>query len=266
MTTEAPALAMAFAMAAPIPFELPVMRATLPVSLLIYFILCWVGCGRALFAPGRVEDDAAKVGSLERGVVQGKHVRVHGAGGGFRLVAETIVKGMNDLFFEVISARMRRDDFLALTVRYIEVSDAKDVHLNACGYQGHLRLLMLGNTRRGVERDGVPHDVDGGLVNAVSAQEILCGVSAIPKLTYRRYDAHGTQIGEAVLDIAMRVWFPDELINMVEAHGLSSRNASAATKRSDGLKDESLSWSLGMQTWLGRDNGLGRRMPGFHCA
>ncbi len=40
-----------------------------------------------------------------------------------------------------------------------------------------------------------------------------------PELNYRRYDASGAWIDEAVLKIAMRVWFPDELLALIESHG-----------------------------------------------
>jgi hypothetical protein len=41
-------------------------------------------------------------------------------------------------------------------------------------------------------------------------------------LSYHRYDATGTQIGGATLKIAMRVWYPDELISMIESNGFSA--------------------------------------------
>lgn len=40
-----------------------------------------------------------------------------------------------------------------------------------------------------------------------------------PKLIYRRYNAKGEQTDEAVLDIVMRIWQPDELITLVERNG-----------------------------------------------
>lgn len=57
-------------------------------------------------------------------------------------------------------------------------------------------------------------------------------LTVFPELTYRRYDARGTQIGEAVLNIAMRVWYPGELINLIESHGF------AITKRFGGYEGE----------------------------
>ena len=57
-------------------------------------------------------------------------------------------------------------------------------------------------------------------------------LTVFPKLTYRRYDAQGTQVGESVLDFAMRVWYPDELLNMIESHEF------AVTKRFGGYEGE----------------------------
>jgi hypothetical protein len=53
-----------------------------------------------LFAPSRVKDDAAKVGPFEFRVEQREHVVVHGSEGGLRLVAESIVKGVDDLLLK----------------------------------------------------------------------------------------------------------------------------------------------------------------------
>jgi hypothetical protein len=46
----------------------------------------------------------------------------------------------------------------------------------------------------------------------------------LPELTYRRYDAGGTQTGEAKLRIAMRVWYPNDLIHLIESHGFVVTN------------------------------------------
>ncbi|MEM6256803.1 MAG: class I SAM-dependent methyltransferase [Planctomycetota bacterium] len=46
-------------------------------------------------------------------------------------------------------------------------------------------------------------------------------VRIYPKLIYRRYNAEGEQIDEAVLDIVMRIWQPDEFIALIERHGFT---------------------------------------------
>jgi len=43
-----------------------------------------------------------------------------------------------------------------------------------------------------------------------------------PVITYRRHDAAGAPIDEARLEIAMRVWFPDELLELVRGHGFET--------------------------------------------
>jgi len=40
-----------------------------------------------------------------------------------------------------------------------------------------------------------------------------------PRLTYRRYDKAGIEVDEAHMEIAMRVWQPDELVELVKRHG-----------------------------------------------
>src|SRR5438105_12918178 len=82
-----------------------------------------------LFAPSRVKDDAAKVGPFEFRVEQREHVVVHGSEGGLRLVAESIVKSVDDLLLEVIPARMCVDYRLPVSVGYVEVAKSEDVHL-----------------------------------------------------------------------------------------------------------------------------------------
>src|SRR5271163_4167625 len=74
-----------------------------------------------LFAPGRIKDDAAKVGPFELRVMQCEHVVVHGSKRGLRLVAESLEKGVDDLLLKVIPARMCLDYRFALDVGYVEV-------------------------------------------------------------------------------------------------------------------------------------------------
>ena len=57
-------------------------------------------------------------------------------------------------------------------------------------------------------------------------------LTVFPELTYRRYDARGTQTAEAVLKIAMRVWYPDDLIHLIASHGFD------VTERFGGYKGE----------------------------
>ena len=43
-------------------------------------------------------------------------------------------------------------------------------------------------------------------------------LSVFPEITYRRYAADGKEVGKAVLNITMRVWYPEELINLISSH------------------------------------------------
>ena len=85
----------------------------------------------------------------------------------------------DDLFFEVLFARMRGDDGVAFAVRKVMISDAEYVGLDAGGNERHLGLFVLGDARRGMQRDGVPYDVDYCLVDAILPQEFPRGISAI---------------------------------------------------------------------------------------
>src|SRR5258708_23288129 len=134
---------------------------------------------KSLFAPGRVKDDAAKVGPFEFRVEQREHVVVHGSESGLRLVAEPIVEGVDDLLLEVIPARMGVDYRLPVRVGYVEVANPEDVHLYARCHQAYFRLLVLRAARRSVERDGVPHHINGWLVDAMLPQEVTRGVGTI---------------------------------------------------------------------------------------
>ncbi len=53
-----------------------------------------------------------------------------------------------------------------------------------------------------------------------------------PTLTYRRYDAAGRMIEEAPMPIVMRVWWTDDLIGLIERHGMR------VTRRWGGYRDE----------------------------
>lgn len=49
-------------------------------------------------------------------------------------------------------------------------------------------------------------------------------VRVYPKLIYRRYNPAGEMLDESVLEIVMRVWQPEELIELVERHGFTITN------------------------------------------
>ena len=80
-----------------------------------------------LFAPSRIKDDTAKVGPFEFRVEQREHVVVHGSPGGLGLVAESIVKGVDDLLLEVIPARMCVDYRFSVGVGLIKVAKSENI-------------------------------------------------------------------------------------------------------------------------------------------
>src|SRR6202007_1220325 len=123
------------------------------------------------FAPSRIKDDTAKVGPFEFRVEQREHVVVHGSPGGLGLVAESIVKGVDDLLLEIIPGGMRLASRLPVSIRYVKITKSEDVHVDAGCDERHFRLLVLRDARRGVQRNGVPHHVDASLVDAMLPQE-----------------------------------------------------------------------------------------------
>ena len=76
---------------------------------------------------------------------------------------KAIIKGMDDLFLEMVSPWVRGDDFLAIIIGNIEIAEAEHVHFDPSCDQGDFWFFMLGNTWRGMQSNGVPDDVDGRL-------------------------------------------------------------------------------------------------------
>lgn len=60
-----------------------------------------------------------------------------------------------------------------------------------------------------------------------------------PELCYRRYDVSRQQIDEATLKIAMRVWYPEQLLGLIESHGFE------ITERFGGYQGEA--WRKGSE-------------------
>jgi SAM-dependent methyltransferase len=58
-----------------------------------------------------------------------------------------------------------------------------------------------------------------------------------PKIIYHRHDASGRQIDEATLQIPMRVWYPEELLRLIESRGF------VVTDRKGGYEGEA--WGEG---------------------
>jgi hypothetical protein len=94
-------------------------------------------------------------------------------------VRKAIIKGMDDLFLEMVSTWVRGDDFLAITIGNIEIAEAEHVHFDPSRDQGDFWLFMLGNTWRGMQSNGVPDDVDGRLGDSVLSQKLASAISAV---------------------------------------------------------------------------------------
>ncbi len=118
-----------------------------------------------LFAPGRIEDDAAKVSPSKFWVEQREHVIVHGSESRLRLVAESIVKGVDDLLLEVIPARMRLDYRFPVSVGHIKVANPENSISTPAVTMATSGFLCLGNARRGVQCDGVPNHINSWLIS-----------------------------------------------------------------------------------------------------
>jgi len=65
----------------------------------------------------RAANDVAEVGPHELGIFVGKNIGLHIAEGGFWLVPDAVVEGLNDVFLETGSAGISRDYRLALRIR-----------------------------------------------------------------------------------------------------------------------------------------------------
>src|SRR4051794_40931759 len=62
---------------------------------------------------------------------------------------------------------MMRTNVIALFVREVVIGDAEHIHLNPSGHESNRRPHMLGDTRRGVQRDSSPDLLNGSVVDAV---------------------------------------------------------------------------------------------------
>ena len=132
-----------------------------------------------LFAPSRGQDNAAKVGPFEVRIEEREYVVIDSAEGCFRFVAKAVMEGVNDLLLKVIAAGMCVDDCFALDIGHVEVAHPQDIHFDPRRDEGNFRLLVLGNARSGMQRDGVPHYLDSSFADAMLAEELTGGVSTV---------------------------------------------------------------------------------------
>ena len=73
--------------------------------------------------PIRAADHTAEIAPHEVGVLVGQNISLHIAEGGFWLVPDAVVKGLNDVFLETGSAGISRDYRLALRIRELLIGD-----------------------------------------------------------------------------------------------------------------------------------------------
>ena len=78
------------------------------------------------------------------------------------------MESADDLFLEVLFARMRGDDGLAFGIRKVMVSDAEHVGLDTGGHQRHLGLLCWG-------MPGVVCSAMASYTTSMGASSIPCG-------------------------------------------------------------------------------------------
>lgn len=88
--------------------------------------------------------------------------------------------GLNlDKVFLEITARKGGDDLVALLRRVLIVSNPDDVHQNARVCERDFGPHVLGDTGRGMERDGLPNQVRFRLGDAMASEKFARGVGAI---------------------------------------------------------------------------------------
>lgn len=121
--------------------------------------------------PLRLQDEVAEVDASIVGITTGENVGFDVAERGLRLLDGAASEGVDDATFEIAAARMRRDDRLALGLGEGVVVDADDVHLHARADERHDWSLVLRDSWRRMERDGVPDVFDESFVDAMTPQE-----------------------------------------------------------------------------------------------
>src|ERR1700686_1944804 len=81
----------------------------------------------------RSEDDTAEVHALKLWILVRQYIRLHIAECRLRLVPDAVVKGLDDIFFKMLGARICGDDCLAIRVGEFRVGNSKNIHLYAIG-------------------------------------------------------------------------------------------------------------------------------------
>src|ERR1700687_358763 len=90
--------------------------------------------------PLRTADDTAEVHTLELRILVREHICFHIAECRLRLVLDAVVKGLDDIFFKMLGARICGDDCLAISVGEFRVGNSKNIHLYAIRQQRNHRM------------------------------------------------------------------------------------------------------------------------------
>ena len=84
--------------------------------------------------PGGSANHAAEVAAPEGRILVCEHVGLNVAECGIWLVLYPVVESLNDVFLEMIGARVRMHDSLAFNVAILSVSETEHVHFDASSY------------------------------------------------------------------------------------------------------------------------------------
>src|SRR5438270_7839414 len=103
-----------------------------------------------LALPLRTTDDSAEVHALELWILVRQYICLHIAECRLRPVLDAVIKGLDNVFFKVLGARIRGDDRFAISVGEFRISDSENIHLDTVGQQRNHRMHVLGNSRRSV--------------------------------------------------------------------------------------------------------------------
>src|ERR1700674_2868752 len=83
--------------------------------------------------PLRTADDTAEVHALKLWILVRQYICLHIAECRLRLVPDAVVKGLDDVFFKVLSARIGGDYRFAIRAGKFRVGDSENIHLDTVG-------------------------------------------------------------------------------------------------------------------------------------
>ena len=108
-----------------------------------------------------------------------KHIGLYVAECGVGLVFDAVVECQDDVFLELLRARMRVHDRFSFPVAVFGIGQSQHIHLDAGRHQSDDGVHVLRDARRRVQSDRCPDRIDVVLVNAVTTQEVAGDVRAV---------------------------------------------------------------------------------------